>query len=111
MTMPSLLSCAPRSAGDTLSNTCAMVYVLTIILRFGLGRGLIIDFDLAVVAERANHFVTASDQLIAVLQASRDFDICRACDSRFHFAEFGLLAVDDEDTLDLFLPGLLRNGI
>src|SRR6185369_919195 len=111
MTMPSLLSCAPRSAGDTGATACAMVCVYQITLRFCLDRGLIIYLDLAVISESANHLITSGDDFVAILKAAQYFDISSARNAGFYLMELGFFPVDKKDALDLFLTGFLCDGI
>src|ERR1039457_4860274 len=55
---------------------------------------------LGFVAQGADHLVAAGNDLVAVFEAGEDFDVGRAGDAGFHFAECGLAAGDHEHALD-----------
>src|SRR5579862_1536202 len=98
MTMPSRFSCSPRSS-SSLSATAAMLAFHHWIL--------IIHLHLRLIANRADHLVTAGDDLVAIPQAAGHFDIGGAGDTGLDFSEYGLAARNDEYSLELFLERLL----
>src|SRR6266481_5877964 len=77
-------------------------------LGFGFGRDGIVYLDAGAVAQRAQHFVTASNDLIAIFQAVFDFDLRSSGQAGLHNLELGFLVADHEDAMQLlfvFLGG------
>src|SRR5512133_1172430 len=66
-------------------------------------RGRVVHFHRRAVAQRAQDFVASGDDLVSRLQSVFYFDVGCAGDAGLHLAELGLLIVDHEDALDLFL--------
>src|SRR5580658_9196877 len=105
MTTPSRLSCSPRSISSFSASACAMGdsrYPWTgrrPVLRLLRHRRFIIHLHLSFVAQRADYLVAAGNDLVALFEASKDFDIGRAGNAGFHFAEFSLAGGDHEHAL------------
>src|SRR5258708_32512006 len=73
------------------------------LLVVGLLRRGIIDFDRCFRLQRAEGLVASGDDFIALLQTVRDLNVGDTADAGFDRAENSLLAVDDEDALNLVL--------
>src|SRR6266849_2576894 len=105
MTIPSRLSCSPRSTNA--STACAIFRLYS--LGVDLHRSLVIHFNLRVIADGADHLVTACDDLVPVFQTAQYFYVRCACDTGLHLTEHGRLSsIHHEHTLDLFFARLLR---
>src|SRR5208282_4415079 len=106
MTMPSFFNCSPRST--SASTACAMC-------SFGLclcfGWNFVIDLHARVRLDRADHLVTARDNLVTFLEAVQHFDVGGASDPRLHFAECCLGSRHDKYPLDFFLARLFRGRV
>src|SRR5260370_3574748 len=78
-----------------------------------LGRGLrlhgnlVIHLDAGVVGQRPNYLVASSDNLVAWLHAVQNFYVGGAGNARFNLMECGLASGNYENSLNLFLAGLL----
>src|SRR6185437_15429427 len=95
-----------RSRLSSEPRTCASCFTIGTNLSvrdLGRHRGhwrFVIDFNLRIVPNRPYYLVAAGDHLVSRLQPAQDFDIGRAGDARFHFAELSLFSVHDEDALN-----------
>src|SRR5205085_2345444 len=105
--MPSRLSCSPRST-SSLSATASVIRTFLRLLRH---RRFVVDLNLSLVLERADHLVSAGDDLIALVEAAQHLDIGCAGDAGLHLVENRLAARNHEDALNLFLAGLLGGRI
>src|SRR5579872_3719241 len=103
MTMLSRFNCSPRLIVSVVA--CA-IYLPFLAFRLHGLRGF--HFDRRLVAQRANHFEAAGDDLVAFIQAAQNFDVGGAGDSGLDLAEDGLLSGDDEHSLNLLLERLDR---
>src|SRR5690242_15175060 len=64
-------------------------------------RRAVVHLDLRLRLQRAQRLVAADDDLIAGLQTLGNFDVGDARNSGVHGAEQGLLAIHDENALNL----------
>src|SRR5580704_9144408 len=86
---------------------CPYASARLIIARWLLRRG-VIDLHARLGLERAQRFVAAHDDFVALLQSLGDFDVGHAGNSGFDGAEEGLLAVHHEHALNLILFRIAR---
>src|SRR5579872_5750555 len=107
MTMPSRLSCCPRSAFSRVANAVAIVRLGC--LRFD--RRFVVDLYGWFVAEGADHFVAAGDDFVAVVEPFYPLDIGRPRDPRLHLSKFRLAIRNHKNALNLFLVGLLSRRV
>src|SRR3984893_13709269 len=97
MTMPSRFKLAPRS-----TSSCVAVAIPCLTLRLAGGR-FVVDSDFCEIPQRANHLITARDNLIAFIQSSEDFNIGCTGNTGRDLLEFRFAITDHKDALDFFL--------
>src|SRR5437879_2159774 len=108
MTIPSRLSCSPRSTNASTACAILRLYSLSVDLHWSL----VIHLHLRVIADGADHLVTSRDDLVPVFQTAQYLDVRCAGDARLHLAEYSALStIHYEYALDLFFARLLRRRV
>src|SRR6516165_3475961 len=79
-------------------------------LRAASRRGRIVHLDFGVVLQSAENLIASGHDFVPGLESLGDLDVRHAHDASFDWNEHTLAALDEEDTLNLFLGLLLLLG-